>query len=67
MNSLDVTGLPADKIDYLETLIGKWRNEATNSIENRQTEIARRMRRERDAMPLLDVSIKNLIEHGREY
>lgn len=67
MSSLDVTGLPADKVDYLQTLIRDWRNKAANSMENRQTEIAIRMRRARDAMPPLDVSIKNLIEHGREY
>ncbi len=67
MRSLDVTGLPADKVDYLQTLIRNWQNKAANSMENRQTEIAIRMRRARDAMPPLDVSIKKLIEHGREY
>ena len=66
MNSLDVTGLPADKIDYLRTLIRNWQNKAS-SMENSQMEIAIRMRRARDAMPPLDVSIKSLIEHGREH
>ena len=51
MRSLDVTGLPADKVDYLQTLIRNWQNKAANSMENRQTEIAIRMRRARDAMP----------------
>ena len=67
MNSLDVTGLPADKIDYLRTLIRNWENKAASSMENSQTEIAIRMRRARNAMPPLDVSIKSLIEHGREH
>ena len=67
MNSLDVTGLPADKIDYLRTLIRNWQNKATSSMENSQTEIAIRMRQARDAMPPLDVRIKSLIEHGREH
>ena len=67
MNSLDVTGLPADKIDYLRTLIRNWQNKAASSMENSQTEIAIRMRQARDAMHPLDVSIKSLIEHGREH
>ena len=67
MSSLDVTGLSADKIDYLKTLIRNWQNNAASSMESSQTEIALRMRRARDAMPPLDVSIKSLIEHGREH
>ena len=67
MNSLDVTGLSADKVDYLKTLIRNWQNKAASSMENSQTEIATRMRQARDAMPTLDVSIKSLIEHGREH
>ena len=67
MNSLDVTGLSADKIDYLKTLIRNWQNNAVSSMEGSQTEIAIRMRQARDAMPPLDVSIKSLIEHGREH
>ena len=67
MNSLDVTGLPADKVDYLRTLIRNWQTKAASSMENSQTEIAIRMRQARDAMPPLGVSIKSLIEHGREY
>ena len=67
MNSLDVTGLSADKVDYLKTLIRDWQNKAASSMENSQTEIAIRMRQARDAMPPLDVSIKSLIEHGREH
>ncbi len=67
MSSLDVTGLSADKIDYLKTLIRNWQNNAASSMESSQTEIALRMRRARDAMPPLDVNIKSLIEHGREH
>ena len=67
MSSLDVTGLSADKIDYLKTLIRNWQNNAASSMESSQTEIAIRMRRARDAMPPLDVSIKSLIEHVREH
>ena len=67
MNALDVTGLSADKVDYLKTLIRNWQNNAVISMESNQTEIALRMRRARDAMPPLDVSIKSLIEHGREH
>lgn len=67
MNSLDVTGLSADKVDYLKTLIRNWQNNAVSSMESNQTEIAIRMRRARNAMPPLDVSIKSLIEHGREH
>ena len=67
MNSLDVTGLSADKIDYLKTLIRDWQNNAASSMESSQMEIAIRMRRARDAMPPLDVRIKSLIEHGREH
>ena len=67
MNSLDVTGLPADKVDYLRTLIRNWQNKTASSMENSQTEIAIRMRQARDAMTPLDVSIKSLIEHGREH
>ena len=67
MTSLDVTGLSEDKVDYLRTLIHNWQNKAASSMENSQTEIAIRMRQARDAMPLLDVSIKSLIEHGREH
>lgn len=67
MTSLDVTGLSADKIDYLKTLIRNWQNNAVSSMEGSQTEIAIRMRQARDAMPPLDVSIKSLIEHGREH
>lgn len=67
MNALDVTGLSADKVDYLKTLIRNWQNNAVSSMESNQTEIALRMRRARDAMPPLDVSIKSLIEHGREH
>jgi len=67
MTSLDVTGLSADKIDYLKTLIRNWQNNAVSSMEGSQTEIAIRMRQARDAMPPLDVSVKSLIEHGREH
>ena len=67
MNSLDITGLPADKIDYLKTLIRNWQNNAASSMESSQTEIAIRMRQARDAMSPLDVSVKSLIEHGREH
>ena len=67
MNSLDVTGLSTDKIDYLKTLIRNWQNNAASSMESSQTEIAIRMRQARDAMSPLDVSIKSLIEHGREH
>ena len=67
MSSLDVTSLSADKIDYLKTLIRNWQNNAASSMESSQTEISIRMRRARDAMPPLDVSIKSLIEHGREH
>jgi len=67
MTSLDVTGLSADKIDYLKTLIRNWQNNVVGSMESSQTEIAIRMRRERDAMPPLDVNIKSLIEHDREH
>ena len=67
MNALDVTGLSADKVDYLKTLIRNWQNNAVISMKSNQTEIALRMRRARDAMPPLDVSIKSLIEHGREH
>ena len=67
MSSLDVTGLPADKVDYLKTLIRNWRNKAASRMESSPTEIAIRMRRERDAMPPLDVNIKSLIEHDREH
>ena len=56
MSSLDVTAL-----------IRNWRNKAASSVESSQTEIAIRMRRERDAMPPLDVNIKSLIEHDREH
>lgn len=67
MNSLDVTGLSADKVDYLKSLIRNWQNNAVSSMESNQTKIAIRMRRARDAMPPLDVNIKSLIEHGREH
>ena len=67
MSSLDVTGLSEDKIDYLKTLIRNWQNNVVGSMESSQTEIAIRMRQARDAMPPLDVSIKSLIEHGREH
>ena len=67
MSSLDVTGLSADKIDYLKTLIRNWQNNVVGSMESSQTEIAIRMRQARDAMPPLDVTIKSLIEHDREH
>ena len=44
-------GYPQTK---LTTLIRNWRNKAASSMESSQTEIAIRMRRERDAMPPLD-------------